>query len=162
MVCVTSSAHNLQYTSQVISVYWNTLTRTTRPVLTRMHKQHTHEYTQTQTTQTHHTHQYETHTHTHTSNTCPASCCLFQVNIKELWLTISSVTLAFVFVFGNSIRNIYEAVIFLFVVGHPPCGGLGLNGHSVCCCLVHWIYESYHRMSCHNVTISFKGAASGD
>lgn len=41
-----------------------------------------------------------------------------QVNVRELWLTFSSVTLAFVFVFGNSIRSIYEAVLFLFVV-HP-------------------------------------------
>ncbi|KAG2445860.1 hypothetical protein HXX76_000464 [Chlamydomonas incerta] len=43
---------------------------------------------------------------------------IFQVNVRELWLTFSSVTLAFVFVFGNSIRSIYEAVLFLFVV-HP-------------------------------------------
>ncbi|PNH11269.1 Mechanosensitive ion channel protein 10 [Tetrabaena socialis] len=40
------------------------------------------------------------------------------VNVRELWLTFSSVTLAFVFVFGNSIRSIYEAVLYLFVV-HP-------------------------------------------
>ena len=42
-----------------------------------------------------------------------------------MWLAISSCLLGFVFVFGNSIRNLYEAVIFLFVV-HPcaldaPC-----------------------------------------
>ncbi len=35
-----------------------------------------------------------------------------------MWATITTILLAFVFVFGNSIRNIYEAVIFLFVV-HP-------------------------------------------
>lgn len=41
-----------------------------------------------------------------------------QVDIAKVWATITTVLLAFVFVFGNSIRNIYEAVIFLFVV-HP-------------------------------------------
>ncbi|KAG2500887.1 hypothetical protein HYH03_001647 [Edaphochlamys debaryana] len=43
---------------------------------------------------------------------------IWQVNVRELWLSISSITLAFVFVFGNSVRSIYEAVLFLFVV-HP-------------------------------------------
>jgi len=43
---------------------------------------------------------------------------LFDVSVHSLWLTFSSVTLAFVFVFGNSIRTIYESVIYLFVV-HP-------------------------------------------
>ncbi|CAL8466858.1 g6394 [Coccomyxa elongata] len=41
-----------------------------------------------------------------------------RVDIAKVWATITTVLLAFVFVFGNSIRNIYEAVIFLFVV-HP-------------------------------------------
>ena len=35
-----------------------------------------------------------------------------------MWLSFSSVFLAFVFVFGNSLRNMYESVIFLFVM-HP-------------------------------------------
>ena len=35
-----------------------------------------------------------------------------------MWLLFSSVVLAFAFVFGNSIRQLYEAVIFLFVI-HP-------------------------------------------
>ena len=41
-----------------------------------------------------------------------------QVDLSKAWLTFSSIVLAFAFVFGNSIRNMYEAVIFLFVV-HP-------------------------------------------
>lgn len=43
---------------------------------------------------------------------------LVQVDVSQVWLAISSCLLGFVFVFGNSIRNLYEAVIFLFVV-HP-------------------------------------------
>ena len=43
---------------------------------------------------------------------------LAQVDVMSLWLSFSSIMLAFVFVFGNSIRNMYEAVIFLFVM-HP-------------------------------------------
>ncbi|KAL6757038.1 hypothetical protein V8C86DRAFT_3026394 [Haematococcus lacustris] len=43
---------------------------------------------------------------------------IFKVSIQQLWVTLSSVVLAFVFVFGNSLRAIYESVIFLFVV-HP-------------------------------------------
>ena len=43
---------------------------------------------------------------------------LVQVNVGQVWVTFSSFLLAFAFVFGNSIRNIYEAVIFLFIV-HP-------------------------------------------
>ena len=41
-----------------------------------------------------------------------------QVDLSKAWLTFSSIVLAFAFIFGNSIRNLYEAVIFLFVV-HP-------------------------------------------
>jgi small-conductance mechanosensitive channel len=40
------------------------------------------------------------------------------VDIQKVWLLFSSVVLAFAFVFGNSIRQLYEAVIFLFVI-HP-------------------------------------------
>ncbi|KAK9823582.1 hypothetical protein WJX72_003976 [[Myrmecia] bisecta] len=43
---------------------------------------------------------------------------IFNVNLGQVWLTFSSIVLAFVFVFGNSIRIMYESVIFLFVV-HP-------------------------------------------
>ena len=41
-----------------------------------------------------------------------------QVDLSQAWLTFSSIVLAFAFIFGNNIRNMYEAVIFLFVV-HP-------------------------------------------
>ncbi len=41
-----------------------------------------------------------------------------QVNVNRVWLTISSIVLACSFVFGNSIRNVFESVVFLFVV-HP-------------------------------------------
>ena len=43
---------------------------------------------------------------------------LLQVDIQKVWLLFSSVVLAFAFIFGNSIRQLYEAVIFLFVI--PP------------------------------------------
>ena len=36
----------------------------------------------------------------------------------KVWLSVSSTLLAFAFVFGNSIRTIYESIIFLFVI-HP-------------------------------------------
>ena len=42
----------------------------------------------------------------------------FQVNVTRLWVTASSALLSFVFIFGNSLRGIYESVVFLFVV-HP-------------------------------------------
>lgn len=41
-----------------------------------------------------------------------------QVDLYATWLSFSSVFLAFAFVFGNSIRNVYESIIYLFVV-HP-------------------------------------------
>lgn len=36
----------------------------------------------------------------------------------KVWLSVSSTLLAFAFVFGNSIRTVYESIIFLFVI-HP-------------------------------------------
>jgi hypothetical protein len=41
-----------------------------------------------------------------------------QVNVTRLWVTASSALLSFVFIFGNSLRGIYESVVFLFWV-HP-------------------------------------------
>ena len=60
-----------------------------------------------------------------------------QVDVNKVWITFSSIILAFSFVFSNSIRDMYAAVIFLFVV-HPfdvgdalmigaPITGSGLN-----------------------------------
>jgi small-conductance mechanosensitive channel len=43
---------------------------------------------------------------------------IFEVNVMETYLGLSSLVLAFSFVFGNSIRTMFENVIFLFVV-HP-------------------------------------------
>ena len=43
---------------------------------------------------------------------------IFDQNILEAWFTVSSMFLAFVFMFGNSIKVLFESVIFIFVV-HP-------------------------------------------
>lgn len=47
-----------------------------------------------------------------------AECICLQVNVSRTWLTFSSIVVAFAFVFGNSIKTVYESVVFLFVV-HP-------------------------------------------
>ncbi len=39
-----------------------------------------------------------------------------QVDVSHVWISLSSICLAFVFVFGNSVRTLYESVLFLFVV----------------------------------------------
>lgn len=61
-----------------------------------------------------------------------------QVDVNKVYVTLSSVILAFAFVFGNNIRNLYESVIFLFVV-HPYDVGdvLLIDGvwHQVCACI---------------------------
>lgn len=43
---------------------------------------------------------------------------IFDQNILEMWFTVSSMFLAFVFMFGNSIRQLFESVIFIFIM-HP-------------------------------------------
>eukprot|EP00891_Asterochloris_glomerata_P001949 jgi/Astpho2/1949/gw1.00038.393.1_t len=43
---------------------------------------------------------------------------IFDVDITKVWLSFSSIFLAFTFVFGNSLRNLYESIVFLFVI-HP-------------------------------------------
>ena len=45
-------------------------------------------------------------------------CPMLQVDVTEAWLTFSSIVLAFSFIFANSIRTVFECVVFLFVV-HP-------------------------------------------
>jgi small-conductance mechanosensitive channel len=45
-----------------------------------------------------------------------AYLAIFGVNVTHLVISLSSMTLAFAFVFGNSLRTIYESVVFLFVV----------------------------------------------
>jgi small-conductance mechanosensitive channel len=41
---------------------------------------------------------------------------IFGVDVTHLVISLSSMTLAFAFIFGNSLRVIYESVVFLFVV----------------------------------------------
>eukprot|EP00873_Tetraselmis_striata_P020710 jgi/Tetstr1/440974/TSEL_029242.t1 len=43
---------------------------------------------------------------------------IFHVDIASMWFTFSSVLLAMSFVFGNSVRTIYESAIYIFLV-HP-------------------------------------------
>ena len=43
---------------------------------------------------------------------------IFDQNIVEMWFTASPMLLAFVFMFGNSIKQLFESVIFIFVI-HP-------------------------------------------
>ena len=49
-----------------------------------------------------------------------------QVDLHNAWLQISSCLLASAFVFGNSIKTVYESVIFLFDV-HPFDVGDGIQ-----------------------------------
>ena len=48
-----------------------------------------------------------------------------QINLRAAWLQFSSCVVAGAFVFANSIRTIYESVVFLFVV-HPFDVGDGI------------------------------------
>lgn len=41
-----------------------------------------------------------------------------QVDLEKVWVMFSSIVLAFAFMFGNSVRTVYESIIYLFVV-HP-------------------------------------------
>ena len=43
---------------------------------------------------------------------------VLQVDIQKTWVLFSSIVLAFAFMFGNSVKTVYESVIYLFVV-HP-------------------------------------------
>ena len=49
---------------------------------------------------------------------CGCYGAIFGLEIGHMLLSLSSVAIAFAFVFGNSLRTIYESVVFLFVV-HP-------------------------------------------
>lgn len=40
----------------------------------------------------------------------------FDIDIGHLLITLSSLSLAFAFVFGNSLKTVYESVVFLFVI----------------------------------------------
>jgi len=41
---------------------------------------------------------------------------IFGVDVHQLVISLSSMTLALAFVFGNSLRTVYESVVFLFIV----------------------------------------------
>lgn len=43
---------------------------------------------------------------------------ILQVDLEKTWVMFSSIVLAFAFVFGNSVKTLYESIIYLFVV-HP-------------------------------------------
>ena len=59
-----------------------------------------------------------------------------QVNLTRIWVTVSGLLLSFVFVFGNSIKNIYESVVFLFVVRPFDVGDAVLLGPTADWCTV--------------------------
>ena len=46
------------------------------------------------------------------------ACVWVQVDLTKVWLTMSSIIVAFSFSFSNSIMNLFNSVILLFVV-HP-------------------------------------------
>ena len=58
---------------------------------------------------------------------------LLQVSVKEVWLGFSSVFLAFVFVFGNSVRHIFQSMLFLFVTQPYDVGDALLIDGDWCC-----------------------------
>jgi small-conductance mechanosensitive channel len=45
-----------------------------------------------------------------------AYLAIFGLDVTHLVISLSSMALAFAFIFGNSLRTIYESVVFLFVV----------------------------------------------
>ena len=58
---------------------------------------------------------------------------IFGINIAQILISLSSVLITFAFIFGNSMRTVYESVVFLFVV-HPYQVG-GAHSH-ICSRLV--------------------------
>ena len=51
---------------------------------------------------------------------------IFGVDVSHLVISLSSMTLAFAFIFGNSLRTVYESVVFLFVVRPYKVGARAL------------------------------------
>ncbi|DBA70449.1 TPA: hypothetical protein ACH3X2_011857 [Trebouxia sp. C0005] len=51
-------------------------------------------------------------------NTAPSQFSSTSVPLEKTWVAFSSIVLAFAFVFGNSVKMLYESIIYLFVV-HP-------------------------------------------
>lgn len=56
-----------------------------------------------------------THTTPHTKQHAPPPRRSWGVDILKGFSTFSALVLAFTFIFGNSLRNVYEAMLFLFV-----------------------------------------------
>ena len=81
-----------------------------------------------------------------------SQCWPVQVDLSKAWLTFSSIVLAFAFVFGNSIRNMYEAVIFLFVVHPFDVGDVLLMGADQTWCKVISLFRAVRRLlnTCHS------------
>ena len=59
---------------------------------------------------------------------------IFGVDVSHLVISLSSLTVAFAFIFGNNLRTIYESVLFLFVVRpyKVRCFALLVAGRSIC------------------------------
>ena len=71
----------------------------------------------------------------------PVPCmAALQVNLTRTWVTVSSLLLSFVFVFGNSIKSIYEAVVYLFIVRPFDVGDAVLLGPAQDWCNVRAIF----------------------
>ena len=70
-----------------------------------------------------------------------------QVNLTRTWVTVSSLLLSFVFVFGNSIKSIYEAVVFLFVVRPFDVGDAVLLGPAQDWCNVRTMLSHHCRVT---------------
>ena len=102
------------------------------PAVVANTRQH-HEQCSTTTTRYHHNsaaQQYSTITEQqHHNNTalsqystvtihCRQHSTILQVPLEKTWVAFSSIVLAFAFVFGNSVKTLYESIIYLFVV-HP-------------------------------------------
>ena len=102
------------------------------PAVVANTRQH-HQQCSTTTTQYHHNsaaQEYSTITEQkHHNNTALSQysivtihCCqhstILQVPLEKTWVAFSSIVLAFAFVFGNSVKTLYESIIYLFVV-HP-------------------------------------------
>ena len=71
----------------------------------------------------------------------PSVACV-QVNLTRTWVTVSSLLLSFVFVFGVSIKSIYEAVVYLFVVRPFDVGDAVLLGPAQDWCNVRMLLMS--------------------
>ena len=56
---------------------------------------------------------------------CVCVCVCVQVDLYRTWLTCSTLVLAFSFSFSNTLKNVLEAIIYLFVV-HPFDVGDGI------------------------------------